>query len=158
MNKIVVNKAIKRNIGHLMLCGLFVLSSTIQAAAPAQQLDDTLVPHDDVQPITQEAYLNSEGKHKMAAATPLPLDQLLIPANGQCLYTTIIMGYLLPVRQEAAKLTARITQLFGCPPAYYLNQLHQTLQNPTHYLTYLHSDAFSTLVTCLLYTSDAADD
>ena len=60
------------------------------------------------------------------------------------------MGYLLPIRQESAKLTARIAQLFGCPPAYYLNQLHQTLQNPTHYLTYLHSDAFSTLVTAFM--------
>ncbi|MEM9569793.1 MAG: ankyrin repeat domain-containing protein [Bacteroidota bacterium] len=153
MNKIVVDKATPKSILgrhlHLILCWLLGLSGTIQAAGPAQQLDDTL-PRHDVQPITQEAYLNSEDEHKVAASVPLPLDQLLISANGQCLYTTIIMGYLLPVRKNSAKLAARIAQLFGCPPAYYLNQLHQILQNPPHYPTSLHSTAFSTLVTAFM--------
>ena len=76
----------------------------------------------------------------------LPPDQLLIPANEKCLYTTIIMGYLLPVRQAPDELTTRINQLFGLQPTYYLNELHQTLENPTYYLAYLYSDTFSTLV------------
>ena len=67
MNKIVVNKAIKRNIlSHLILCWLLGLSGTIQATAPAQQLDYTLPPH-HVQPITRAAYLNSQDEHKVAA-------------------------------------------------------------------------------------------
>ncbi|MEM9569659.1 MAG: ankyrin repeat domain-containing protein, partial [Bacteroidota bacterium] len=92
---------------------------------------------------------NQKKEHK-AAAVSLPLDQLLIPANGQCLYTAVIIGYLLPVREAADEVTARIDQLFGLQPAYYLNELHQTLQNLTHYLTYLQSDAFGTLVTAFM--------
>ncbi len=94
---------------------------------------------------------DQKGAHQAAsAAVPLPPGQLLIPANGNCLYTTIIMGYLLPVRQEADKLNRRMAQLFGHPPAYHLNRLDQTLQNPTHYLTYLHSKEFRVLVNAFM--------
>ena len=108
-----------------------------------QQTDKPLQPY---QLASYPDVMNS----KRDQAAPLLSGQLLIPANGQCLYTTVIIGYLLPVKRELDKLTARIDQLFGMQPAYYINELSKNLENPTHYLPYLHSDAFSTLATAFM--------
>ncbi|MEM9569760.1 MAG: hypothetical protein AAF900_02325 [Bacteroidota bacterium] len=82
--------------------------------------------------------------HKAVRKYPQPL----IVIDWQCFYTSIIMGYLLPVKQETDKVEARIEQLFGNPLSYYLNELHRGLQNPTH--SYVHSDAFKLLVTVFI--------
>ena len=135
----ITHKATQRNIrNYFILCGLLGMAGTLQAATPVQS-SDTMGSY------PREAH--QQRPHKRAVAPSLPPNQLLIPANGQCLYTAVIMGYLLPVREAPDELTTRTDQLFGLQPAYYLNELHQILQNPTHYLTFLHSDTFSTLVT-----------
>ena len=103
--------------------------------------NSSAAPSGDHQKLAQKA---------ITAAVPLPQGQFLIPANGNCLYATIIMGYLLPVRHETGKVHTRVTQLFGHQPASYLNPLDQTLQNPTDYLSYLHSKDFAFLVTAFM--------
>ena len=125
-----VHKTIKRYLLSLpILAGLVGLSFILQANTSAAQPDTppsydyTLQHHpDQVSPIEEEAYLDIEempqeltssaadqkGAHKTATtAVSLLPKQLLIPANGNCLCTTIIMGYLLPVRQDTGKVNTR---------------------------------------------------
>lgn len=80
---------------------------------------------------------------------PLVFNQLLIPANRHCLYTTIIAGYLFPTikRGKATIETAeRVNQLFGTQPAHYLNTFLKIFERPTHYFQDFQSDLFNTLV------------
>ena len=102
MNKIIVNKAVKRSIlGHLMLCGLLGLFGTIEAATPVQHSEDTPAGHSDQVNVIEasKAYsgskYNQEAEHEAAAApifpstkSPIPHKMGPTPQKRQCYLVT----------------------------------------------------------------------
>jgi len=74
-------------------------------------------------------------------------DELLVPADGDCLYTSIILGYLLPVVNDENKFQKRLEKLTG-----YNNSMISRLDfaQKVGSIDYLRSYIFKNLVTKFL--------